>query len=229
MFQWLESFPWGFNRSDRSTWIDQHLPEHIKGGMCHAYNVQNEKFMWEARSEPRVIDAFAKLRGTDKLLVSFDGMNFVLPCGTPLLQSQPWPHIDQNGGLLVMKGSTKLMPEFFKTHAGTMDRLTWGLMQWFENRGCEIQKVNAEAGDLILWDYGTIYFTCIPTSQNTRAVIYACCTPLTIYNTDWPHDNLFTETSLAKLPIKDAGVLTRLFEEPLKTELVLRLVGKLPY
>lgn len=24
--QWLESFPYGFKRDDRSTWTDQHLP-----------------------------------------------------------------------------------------------------------------------------------------------------------------------------------------------------------
>lgn len=50
MFQWLESFPWGFDRNDRSTWTDRHLPEHIKGGMYHGYRVQHERFMWEARS-----------------------------------------------------------------------------------------------------------------------------------------------------------------------------------
>lgn len=50
MFQWLESFPFGFDRNDRSTWTDRHLPEHIKGGMYHGYRVQHERFMWEARS-----------------------------------------------------------------------------------------------------------------------------------------------------------------------------------
>lgn len=50
MFQWLESFPLGFDRNNRSTWTEQHLPTHIKGGMYHGYRIQHEKFMWEART-----------------------------------------------------------------------------------------------------------------------------------------------------------------------------------
>jgi hypothetical protein len=150
-----------------------------------------------------VIEAFAKLWGTDQLLVSFDGINFTLPSGNNLPQTQPWPHIDQSplregmqcvqgilnfapngpqdGGLLVMKGSTMLMPEFFKTHSGTIGRPTWGPsdwfgfdeseVKWFEEKGCEIYKVNAEAGDLILWDSRTMHFNCVPSSQNLRALV----------------------------------------------------------
>ncbi|KAJ5801383.1 uncharacterized protein N7518_003451 [Penicillium psychrosexuale] len=279
MFEWLESFPFGFDRNDRSTWTEQHLPTHIKGGMYPGYRIQHEKFIWEARTEDGVIEAFAKLWGTDKLLVSFDGMNFTLPSGTTLPQTKPWPHIDQSplrqgmqcvqgvlnfapngpqdGGLLVVKGSTKLMPEFVKTHSGEIGRETWGPsdwfgfdeseVKWFEERGCEILKVNAEAGDLILWDSRTMHFNCVPSSQNLRAVVYACYTPASfatpdvlqkkseffdqrIGTTHWPHDNLFTETSHANRPEEDEGDLTkRLYEEPVETDLVLKLAGKKPY
>lgn len=30
MFQWLESFPYGFKKDDPSTWGPQNLPAHIK-------------------------------------------------------------------------------------------------------------------------------------------------------------------------------------------------------
>jgi hypothetical protein len=30
MLQWLETFPYGFNASDPSTWTKEHLPEHMK-------------------------------------------------------------------------------------------------------------------------------------------------------------------------------------------------------
>jgi hypothetical protein len=30
MFEWLETFPYGFNTSDPSTWTKEHLPEHMK-------------------------------------------------------------------------------------------------------------------------------------------------------------------------------------------------------
>lgn len=97
------------------------------------------------------------------------------------------PNGPQDGGLLVVKGSTKLMPEFFKTHSGEIGRETWGPsdwfgfdeseVKWFEERGCEILKVNAEAGDLILWDSRTMHFNCVPSSQNLRAVVCEFSSP----------------------------------------------------
>jgi hypothetical protein len=157
--------------------------------------------------EPGVVDTFAKIWGTKDLLVSFDGMNFTLPPGgdnqMAIPQTQPWPHIDQDparkgmacvqgilnfasngpgdGGLIVMKGSTNSMAEFFKTHPHVIGRPTWGTrdwfgfekseLQWFEERGCEIIKVCAEPGDVVLWDSRTMHWNCVPETQNIRAVI----------------------------------------------------------
>lgn len=30
MYQWLETFPYGFDRNDRSTWVPEHLPNNMK-------------------------------------------------------------------------------------------------------------------------------------------------------------------------------------------------------
>jgi hypothetical protein len=30
MFEWLETFPYGFKAGDKSTWTKEHLPEHMK-------------------------------------------------------------------------------------------------------------------------------------------------------------------------------------------------------
>lgn len=49
MTRWLERFPLGFDRKDPSTWTDDHLPAHMKGGMYHDYAVGHEKFVWDAR------------------------------------------------------------------------------------------------------------------------------------------------------------------------------------
>ncbi|KAJ5373312.1 hypothetical protein N7517_005318 [Penicillium concentricum] len=260
MFQWLESFPFGFDRNDQSTWTEEHLLTYIKGGMYHGYRIQHEKFIWEATTEDGVIEAFAKLWGTDKLLVSFDGMNFTLPsegmqCIQGILNFPP--NGPQDGGLLVMEGSKRLLPEFFKTHSGTIGCPTWGPsdwfgfdeseVKWFEERGCEIHKVTAEPGDLILWDSRTMHFNCVPSTQNLRAIIYACYTPASfatpdvlqqkgenfdqrIGTTHWPRDNLSTETSHANHPEEDKGDLTKhLYEEPIETDLALKLAGKIPY
>lgn len=93
----------------------------------------------------------------------------------------------QDGGLLVMKGSHKLNDQFFKSHPEVVGRSTWGSLDWFgfsdeevawfEKRGCELIKVCAEPGDLILWDSRTIHYNKLPESQNLRAVMYICYTP----------------------------------------------------
>jgi hypothetical protein len=47
--------------------------------MYHGYSVSHEKFVWDARLEPGVVDAFSKIWGTSDLLVFFDGINMTLP------------------------------------------------------------------------------------------------------------------------------------------------------
>lgn len=205
--------------------------------MYYGYHCQHEKMLWDARTEPALIDAFAKIWDTKELLVSFDGLNFTLPAGAAgIPPSEPWPHVDQNpirkgmqcvqgilnlapngpddGGLLVMKGSHALNEQFFKAFPEKVGRGTWGSIdwfgfekdevKWFEDRGCEVIKVCAEPGDLIVWDSRTIrkslphtFSLCLrgyvrihkksahsgadwnklPDSQNLRAVMYICYTP----------------------------------------------------
>jgi len=102
--------------------------------MYMSYGASHEAFVWEARTEPKIVDIFEKLWGTKDLLCSFDGFNCTLPGRTDINWS-PWPHCDQNperkgmqavqglvnfgqcgdldGGLVVMNGSSKLFDEFF--------------------------------------------------------------------------------------------------------------------
>ncbi|KAJ0120119.1 uncharacterized protein J7T55_000973 [Diaporthe amygdali] len=206
LFDWLETFPYGFRKDDSSTWGPPNLPAHIKGGMYHAYSVAHERFFWEARMEPTILNAYAKLWQTEDLLVSFDGANLTLPTK----DREPvgaWPHVDQSphrkglqcvqgilnlapngpkdGGLIVLKGSSALNEAFFKTH--DTERETWGPadwfgfkpeeVEWFKERGCEAIKVCAEPGDLILWDSRTVHYNCLPESDAVRSVLYMCYSP----------------------------------------------------
>ncbi|TVY14532.1 putative phytanoyl-CoA dioxygenase [Lachnellula arida] len=277
MFSWLEKFPFGFDRNDSKTWTPDHLPTHMKGGMYHGYSVQHERFMWEARQEPGVIEAFEKLWGTKELLVSFDGMNFTLP-SNPRAATEPWPHIDQSptrlglqcvqgilnfapngpqdGGLMVMKGSHKFKDEFFSAH-DVLDRKTWGPadwfgfetseVKWFEDKGCELLKVCAGVGDLILWDSRTVHYNVLPESDNIRALIYACYTPASFAapddldkkaelfdqrkgTTHWPHANIYpNDEKKLRLGKIDVNERNRPFEEPEMNDIVLKLAGRLPY
>ncbi|KAK2737301.1 hypothetical protein FQN57_000385 [Myotisia sp. PD_48] len=204
MLAWLESFPYGFDRQRKSTWTAKHLPPNLKGGMYQGFAVQHEQFMWDARQEPNVISAFAKLWGTSDLLVSFDAMNLTLPGTSTTKQTAPWPHIDQNpskpdlecvqgilnlapngpkdGGLIVLQGSSILNEEFFKGQQKAWGGLDWyGFkskdIKWFESRGCKWIKVCAEPGDLILWDSRTIHHNTLPERDALRAAMYLCYTP----------------------------------------------------
>jgi ectoine hydroxylase-related dioxygenase (phytanoyl-CoA dioxygenase family) len=88
----------------------------------------------------------------------------------------------KDGGLVVMKGSHKLNDEFFKCHS--MDKKEkWGKVpddwhgfdedevSWFEEKGCEIVKVEVGPGDLVIWDSRTVHYNVLPEGDQVRAVI----------------------------------------------------------
>lgn len=188
--EWLKSFNLGFDPEDRTTWTKDHLPVSFKGGMYFGYGSNHEKFVWEARTEPKVLEVFEKLWGTKELLTSFDGMNITLPQQKDLVFT-PWPHCDQSqlrkgmqcvqgllnyqpngpedGGLWLMKGSAKLFDEFFREErvgAQSPDapppelkmidhfRFTDEHVKWFQERGCVIEKMNLDPGDLVSFHLG---------------------------------------------------------------------------
>lgn len=153
--------------------------------------------MWDARQEPGVLDAFAKIWGTDELLASFDSLNITFPNRKDVEKLGAWEHVDQSpfrrglhciqgiinlspsgpedGGLLVYPGSHKLMDEFLdtQTEKNTWKRIDFfkfdeSQLSWFTSRGIEPQKICAEVGDLILWDSRTIQYGSVPTEKSTQ-------------------------------------------------------------
>ncbi|GAA5859006.1 hypothetical protein JCM8547_003965 [Rhodosporidiobolus lusitaniae] len=94
--QWATQFGW--RKEDRSTWKAECLPVG-DAGLVNNYGVSHEKWVWEARSESKVIEAFEELWGEKELIVSFDAINFSVPVGpharTDIEPTKPWPHIDQ--------------------------------------------------------------------------------------------------------------------------------------
>ncbi|ORY25045.1 hypothetical protein BCR39DRAFT_590309 [Naematelia encephala] len=151
-FKWLESFPLGFDRNDTSTWKNEHLPVHMKGGMFHGYGFPHESFVWDLRQEDGIIDAFAKIWGSDELVTSFDAGSIMLPKRTDVADAGKWEHIDQSrhrrgfyccqgianlnengpddGGLMVLTGSSQLVEKYFDKFGRSGDR-TWGPFDWY--------------------------------------------------------------------------------------------------
>jgi ectoine hydroxylase-related dioxygenase (phytanoyl-CoA dioxygenase family) len=189
---WLSSFSPAFDLNDPSTWINDNLPVQSKVNTFNGYSVTHEKFMWEARMEPKIVEAFAKLWGTDELLVSFDALNITLPNRKDRPAQKPWPHVDQSpmrrglhciqgiinlshagpedGALMVFPKSNTMTESFFDAET---DPSTWKQkdirlfsveeIQWFTDRGMKPLKVLAEPGDLILWDSRTVHWGGEPT------------------------------------------------------------------
>lgn len=137
---WLEGFKLGYKRDDPSTWDVKHLPRHNRGGLYSQYSFAHSQFVWDAKSEPKIIELFETIWGTPELTVSFDGGSLAVPLPAEQVQGHgaPWPHADQSlyrpqphciqgllnllpngpedGGLMVMRGSANLFEQYAKEH-----------------------------------------------------------------------------------------------------------------
>ncbi|PYH92643.1 hypothetical protein BO71DRAFT_451253 [Aspergillus ellipticus CBS 707.79] len=278
-FAWASSFSSAFNIDDPSTWTASNLPVQSKLITFDQYGVVHEKFMWDARLEPGVISAFAKIWETDELFVSFDSLNITFPNRQDKPPRAPWPHVDQSpfkrglycvqgiinlssagpeaGSLMCLPGSHALYDEFFDEHT---DPATWETkdwrrfseaeMGWWKAKGLSPMKVQAEPGDLILWDSRTLHWGGEPTSKSEviRTIIYASYSPARLASpeaiedkkrvfgvygatTHWAHDNIFSRPNTARLP--DGSVDPRNRERPAEmpdmTDQLKKLAGLVPY
>ncbi|GLA29660.1 hypothetical protein AnigIFM63326_007568 [Aspergillus niger] len=172
------------------------------------------------------------------------------------------PNGPKDGGLMLMKGSAKLFDEFFAQDRDPYDHedapppemkymdlflFHQRDLKWFEDRGCELIKVNMDPGDLVLWDSRTMHYACLPEGDQIRHVQYVCMTPkrfatekaleLKKYcfenymgTTHWPHCNIRPST---EKPMRNGKVCpkdrTEPYEKPELTDTVLKLAGVKDY
>ncbi|WWC71163.1 uncharacterized protein I206_105116 [Kwoniella pini CBS 10737] len=279
IYHWLESFGTGFKANDKSTWHIDQLPTFHRGGLYNRYGVGHEQFVWDIRGEEALINEFAKIWGTEELLVSFDGINVTLPLPAEELAGQrsaPWPHVDQSpnrrykhcvqgimnleqngpqdGGLRVLEGSIQHYNEFFEAFKHEMPEEGWTWkdaawykdyhLQWFFDRGCKWVKVEADPGDLILWDSRTIHYGALAEGDRPRIATYVCYKPASDLQPEMKevrriaaeqyisttHDPLMFRMTGSKI---DAPAMENERKEPLKkpilTERMQRLAGLRDY
>lgn len=229
-------------------------------------------------SEPGVIKPFAKLWGTDELLVSFDAVNITLS-GRSDMSFTPWPHVDQSptqkglscaqgiinlsqagpedGGLQLLEGSSEPFEKFFLENSpkskaadapGQFDwyGFTTAEVEWFESHGCRLIKVNAEPGDLILWDSRTVHYATLPKSETIRTIIYATYTPASLATPEdlakkvekfhtcestahWPHCNIYGQGKALRNGQTCPGERDEPLKKPVLTDTVLKLAVVKPY
>ncbi|KAH3661506.1 hypothetical protein OGAPHI_006353 [Ogataea philodendri] len=278
-FKWMNRFSDKFDPQNPETWVRENLPPSSKINSFSTHCLPHEKFIWDVRMEPGVLKAFEDLWGTEKLVVSFDAMNVTFPNRKDKEPLAAWPHVDQSpylrgmqcsqgivslsdsgpedGGLVVYRGTHKLVDEFFDTvvpkeewneknfHTMTKDQL-----QWFLDRGCEEVKVECEAGDLIIWDSRTIHWGKEPseTSKTIRTAVYACYTPVEFASqkclddkkaifeswegtTHWSHGEVLRRSRKAYHPDGTEFENNRdePFEKPVLSDRLLQLAGAKSY
>jgi hypothetical protein len=97
------------------------------------------------------------------------------------------PNGPKDGGLIVCKGAHLLSEKFhedFKNEADPVFRWTkewYGFsdagMKWLADKGCEWIKIEAEPGDLLLWDSRLPHYNLSPTGDRPRFATYTCYMP----------------------------------------------------
>ncbi|KAB8208426.1 hypothetical protein BDV34DRAFT_49290 [Aspergillus parasiticus] len=151
-YGYLEGFDLGYKRGDPSTVKRAMLPVINEKGMILSYGVTHEKWVWDIRSEPGVVEAFEKVYGDSDLIVSFDVVNVQFPGRGDFPENKPWPHQDQDpespgfrclqglvnlnpggpddGGLIVCKGGHKFSEQFHREMADEPRIPAW-TKEWF--------------------------------------------------------------------------------------------------
>lgn len=162
-YSYLEGFGLGYDRNDPSTVQRANLPVVNEKGMILSYGVTHEKWVWDIRSEPGVIEPFTKVYDDEDLIVSFDVVNVGFANRGDLPANNPWPHQDQDpakpgfrclqglvnlnpcgpndGGLIVCKGGHILSEQFHREMADEPRIPAW-TPEWygFTNRGMQWLK-----------------------------------------------------------------------------------------
>ncbi|KAM0544240.1 hypothetical protein ACHAPJ_011929 [Fusarium lateritium] len=98
------------------------------------------------------------------------------------------PNSDNDGGLIVCKGAYRLSEEFHEAFKNEEDRIwawtkewygfTGKGMEWLKEKGCEWVKINAEPGDLLVWDSRTPHYNLSPEGTSPRFCTYTCYMPV---------------------------------------------------
>ena len=96
-WDWLTTLGTGIQRDDKATWTDDRWPRNFNG-IIQRYRIGHAPFVWQARTNSKVVAVFEKIWGTKELLTSFDAMCILRPTEiVDDLKSTPsWFHTDQS-------------------------------------------------------------------------------------------------------------------------------------
>ena len=159
-----------------------------KGKLYQNWGLGQAQFCWDVRCNPKIIDVFSRICGTDDLTVSMDGFSFIPPPEANndhfSYQSQHNYHIDQSGkkpnlesvqgwvtALDVEDGDATLVAmicshffhsEYCKTYnlypSSDWISLKNDHLDFFKQKGCYEHRFTCPKGSLVLWDSRTVHY-----------------------------------------------------------------------
>lgn len=100
-FEFMTSkLPTPFIFENTETWETLELFEPLHNMLYQHWGIGQSQYIWDnVRSNPGVIDCFSNIWGSDRLIVSFDGISLHLPgelSGKNHFQKNDWYHFDQS-------------------------------------------------------------------------------------------------------------------------------------
>ncbi|KAG6360020.1 hypothetical protein INS49_011076 [Diaporthe citri] len=165
------------------------------------------------------------------------------------------PNGPNDGGLIVCKGAHLLSEEYHDHFRGKEDRIPqwtnewYGFkdegMQWLKDRGCEWVKLEAEPGDLLLWDSRAPHYNVPATGNQDRLAIYTCYMPVAdasqddlirkkdawdrkVGTTHWPNAQVLGTNTAIRNGKPESVQRERPLHEPVLSERAFKLTG-IPY
>ena len=189
---------------DYATVKASRLPSH-KHGILECYGLNHAEFVRRVRRDPRVLEVFALLYGTDQLTGSMDRVNWKFP-GRAYHSQGDWCHADQHPrqpdriavqsyltvtaqreespGNRFYEGSHAIFSEFFADQrdderpSSDWTRLTDDQRTALRAK-CPLVKPQCPVGSLVLWDSRTVHSPSEGTDfADGRFAIYLCYSPL---------------------------------------------------
>lgn len=149
------------------TFCEDLFPHHSM--LNQHWGVGHAQFAWDARQNPKLVEPFAQLWGTDDLLVSFDGSSFHLPPEVTKkgwYRSRSWLHTDQrpsdstfqcvqswvtplevrpgDATLTFLRGSHKFHAEFAQRFGHTGVKSDWHMLEGQEEHDFFLKEKNCE-------------------------------------------------------------------------------------
>jgi hypothetical protein len=185
-WDFIESLGTNIKRTNPKTWHNEAWPQSHQNGAIAGHSVGHTAFLWYCRGLEPIRNIFARLWGTPKLLVSFDGCGAFRPTSyEPTWQTKGgWYHFDQNGakkfglhcyqGMLNLvdagaeRGGLVVVPKSHLWHelyfasrpdAGrTQNDFIRVTQKDIKEFSSELTiKICCEAGDFIVWDSRTVH------------------------------------------------------------------------